>query len=315
MKEQKKNLGIYVRDLVKDLYRNGERISECLGEHVTWIGEKKLEIFEGAEVVRRYLKKQEQLPMCKMGKNSFRIVWKGNDAVLVEGIYILEPMEEEGFLLKNSQRCSVLLQKKKEKYEIVHLHISDCHENIVWRRDLIAQIQRDPLTQIYNVKTVKEKVEQWLKKGAGQQGCAMCLIDIDNFKNINDTLGHLEGNDILIQVAQVLKSTTGKNGFAGRAGGDEFLVFLKNGSQNQIEEFVSILMEKVRKGDSSSKDSMPGNTEVTISIGIARISTGTGNRNISYKHLFRQADTALYMAKKKGKNTFHILNIEKQQTP
>lgn len=310
MKKQKKDLCKYVQDLIKDLYRNGERLSECLEKNVTWIGENESEIYEGAKEVRWHLKRQKQFPLCKMGKSSFRIVWEGNDAVLVEGIYVLEPMEEGGFMLKNSQRCSVLLEKKKEKYEIVHFHISDCHENIVWRKDLISQIQRDPLTQIYNVKTVKEKVEQWLKGEENYQGCAMCMIDVDNFKNINDTLGHLKGNDILIQVAQILKSTIGKNDFAGRAGGDEFLVFLKNGSQNRVEEFVRILVEEIRKGRyNSSDDGIQGNILVTISIGIARMSNGADKRTVSYKYLFRQADAALYIAKKRGKNTFHIINL------
>jgi len=69
-------------------------------------------------------------------------------------------------------------------------------------------------------------------------------------------------------------------------------------------------MEEIRKGRyNSSDDGIQGNILVTISIGIARMSSGADKRTVSYKYLFRQADTALYIAKKKGKNTFHIINL------
>lgn len=320
MEKQKNDLEEYVRNLAEDLYKNGERIICCLGENVTWIGEKESEIYEGMEAVRCYLKAQKSsFPAYKIGKNSFRTVWEGNGAALVEGIYILEPLEGRGAIHQSSHRCSVLLEKTEGEYKIVHFHVSDCQENIVWTKELISQIQRDPLTQIYNVKTVREKVEEWLEERSGHEGCAMCMIDVDNFKNINDTLGHLKGNDILIQVAHILKSVIGKEDFAGRAGGDEFLVFLKNGSQERAEEFAGILMEKIRNGNHTDDGSIRRNISITVSIGIARTGNGAGNEKgkipVSYKHLFRQADAALYMAKKKGKNTFHILNIGKQQTP
>ena len=288
-----------VKELIADFYRKGGKLPEYLAENVTWIGEKKKEVYEGAEVVSRHIKNNPRFPLCKMGENSFRVVWKSKYAFLIEGFYVLNPLEKGAFILKNSQRCSVLLERKKENYQIVHIHISDAHENIVWRKDLISQIQRDPLTQIYNVKTVREKVEQWLEEEKAPQGCTMCMIDVDNFKNINDTFGHMKGNDILTRVAHILEKTTGKKGYAGRAGGDEFLIFLKTGEKQAVQEFLEILENTIREECTIVQ------TKVTVSIGVARSVV----YRMDYTKMFGKADQALYLAKKKGKNISYIIDM------
>jgi diguanylate cyclase (GGDEF)-like protein/PAS domain S-box-containing protein len=126
---------------------------------------------------------------------------------------------------------------------------------------------------------------------------AMLFIDVDNFKVINDTLGHSCGDQLLIQIAQLLKNEFGKSHFVARMGGDEFIVFFQS-IRNQIEA--------VHCADSiSALFNVPFVIEekilhVTISIGITLFPTdGT-----TLEELVKNADLAMYQAKSKGKNQY-----------
>lgn len=299
-----RELACDVQALFSDFYKGGESFLERIGENVTWIGQNKSEIYQGACAVQEYIRNQRKLLPVQMVESSFQVVWEQENAALVEGTFVVEPLEEEEFLWKNYQRCSVLLEKMGELYKIVHLHVSDCHDDIVWRRDLISQVQRDPLTQIYNVRTVREKVEQWLEAEKGHEGCAMCMIDVDNFKDINDTFGHMIGNDILVQVASILCQAAGNAGITGRAGGDEFLVFLKSGEEEQVQKFVDSLEDRIRE------ETIYEQMQITVSIGVAV----ANKQDASYKSLFQMSDRALYEAKKKGKDTSHLTVLTAPET-
>ncbi len=121
-------------------------------------------------------------------------------------------------------------------------------------------------------------------------------MDLDDFKNINDTLGHQEGDKVLKRFVKILLSLFRNTDIIYRLGGDEFAVFIKNIKDPEfiieriMKDFFSSLKEK--------SDSAPFNSSVGIFM---------TNKEYSYDYYYLQADKALYRAKKQGKNNFNVI--------
>ncbi|MFM6853376.1 MAG: diguanylate cyclase domain-containing protein, partial [Sphingopyxis sp.] len=136
-------------------------------------------------------------------------------------------------------------------------------------------------------------------QGGVTRPAALFLIDLDRFKNVNDTLGHPAGDALLKQVAQRLMNVIGGHGHVGRLGGDEFKVVLPGKtSRNQIEALAKALIESV------SRPYLIERTQVSIgaSVGVA-ISPDDGRTD---DELTRNADLALYAAKDGGRGCHHF---------
>lgn len=162
---------------------------------------------------------------------------------------------------------------------------------------LKAEAELDPLTKIFNVRTGKKLVEKHLLAENNYENYnAMLLMDLDDFKNINDTLGHQEGDKVLKRLVKILLSLFRNTDIIYRLGGDEFAVFIKDIKDPEfiieriMKDFFSSLKEK--------SDSAPFNSSVGIFI---------TNKKYSYDYYYLQADKALYQAKKQGKNNFSII--------
>ncbi|MFC5452513.1 GGDEF domain-containing protein [Paenibacillus aestuarii] len=140
----------------------------------------------------------------------------------------------------------------------------------------------DGLTRLYNRKFFYNRVTQYVQR---HLPIAILFSDIDNFKKLNDTKGHQMGDDVLKQVAQILKDEVEEYGIAGRYGGEEMVVMVTDPSV-KMEEFA----ERVRKRIESE-------TIVTASIGFSKYKSG-----LSAEELIKQADEAMYKAKSTGKN-------------
>lgn len=120
------------------------------------------------------------------------------------------------------------------------------------------------------------------------------LIDIDNFKRINDTYGHQIGDKILMQIASQLKETIGTRGICARWGGEEMSVYIPNIDEQEAIELAAAIVAVI-----------PSTTDpqVTISAGLI---TWDEQYRPAFQSVFLHADTALYEAKNSGKNRFCI---------
>lgn len=157
---------------------------------------------------------------------------------------------------------------------------------------LIHHSNLDELTNVYNRRTAENEIEEYLKHVGTKEHYAFLIVDLDDFKLINDTYGHQIGDRVLSLFAGALSRMFRKTDVIGRFGGDEFLVLLKDvDSRQSVEERLGLLGKEIEKEDA------PCN--VSYSIGIA-LGEGCGE----YQKLFRQADVALYHAKNKGKNCY-----------
>lgn len=157
------------------------------------------------------------------------------------------------------------------------------------RNKLLEMAQRDLLTGLYNKGTTEVLCKEFLAKenAAG----AILIVDLDNFKHVNDTLGHQEGDHVLRESALALKSAFGKRDILGRVGGDEFLILTRElcHKENLAQKAEGIIRSVQTLGK--------GKTKLSCSVGISIFpENGT-----SFDKLYECADRALYQVKNSGK--------------
>lgn len=166
-------------------------------------------------------------------------------------------------------------------------------------KQLLAQMQCDPLTGLYNKAVTEEKICEILGNEPTEP-YAFFILDIDNFKRVNDTMGHSVGDYVIAQFAQILKRQFQNGEIIGRIGGDEFVVFLQTsgriGTENKAQAIVNCLHTVIM--------TEAGKCNLSASIGIA-IYPSMG---IDFKALYKNADLALYQTKECGKNGYTIYN-------
>lgn len=142
---------------------------------------------------------------------------------------------------------------------------------------------------IYNKATTEELIRAELEHTTGG---ALIMIDVDDFKSINDILGHIFGDEFLKKFATTIKSVFRDSDIVGRYGGDEFFIFISHANASLAVKKGQQILENI------SKIQIPKIGSVKSSIGIASVNPD----NRDYRQLLRQADSALYSAKNKGKN-------------
>lgn len=153
----------------------------------------------------------------------------------------------------------------------------------------------DGLTKVFNRIAIEKKINEYISAHPDEDSLLL-LLDLDNFKQVNDQFGHIEGDNLLIDTAEKLEHFCRNTDKVGRLGGDEFIIFLRLERINELDPLVSRILKGVRKEYKQSGISV----EVTASIGIAHCPRdGT-----SFAELYHCADIALYDAKRKGKNQY-----------
>ncbi|MEG2438934.1 MAG: diguanylate cyclase [Lachnospiraceae bacterium] len=167
------------------------------------------------------------------------------------------------------------------------------------------QVQTDPMTGLYNKVAMATLANKILEEDPTGHH-ALIVLDIDNFKGINDTLGHAFGDVVLIEACTKLKTMFRSNDIVGRMGGDEFAILMKN-----IPDTNNVLKKvtEVSKAFQQTYTGKQSNYTISCSMGIILINTS----HESFEALYRKADAALYQAKQNGKDQF-VLYQEKNAT-
>ncbi|MDV9941401.1 GGDEF domain-containing protein [Clostridioides difficile] len=162
---------------------------------------------------------------------------------------------------------------------------------------LLDKVQRDSLTNIYNAAYIRKLTAQNLLNLSTEKNGALLIIDIDYFKSINDTYGHLVGDKILIDVAKVLDESFTKDDIVGRLGGDEFSVYINDIINN--EELINKCNDVYNR---IHLIKLPNGKSLSISMGVVIAKCGQ-----EYDELYQIADNALYDSKREGRNRFKIV--------
>ena len=150
----------------------------------------------------------------------------------------------------------------------------------------------DALTGIYNRLGFDDQVEQYMRQNP-QKHCVMAMLDIDDFKLVNDMYGHAAGDGVLKKLAESMKQYFSKDAILGRNGGDEFSVFMPDCTVAEVKPFLKKFTEETRKFYCKGEE-----RAFTISLGFAEYPVFADDRS----QLMRCADKALYDVKMRGKN-------------
>lgn len=176
-----------------------------------------------------------------------------------------------------------------DSHYIVSFH--DVSATLLKEEILLSKAYHDPLTHVYNRQYFYEYIAKWSRKTTKYSTMGIILLDLDNFKSINDTYGHLIGDIVLQSTAQTLQNTTRTSDPVVRWGGEEFIVLLELESHDALFRIA----ETIRSSIANTPIDTVGN--VTSSIGITLM-----QKSELLELALQRADDALYRAKKEGKN-------------
>lgn len=173
--------------------------------------------------------------------------------------------------------------------------INNIHKSATERQEIIHKVETDYLTGLYNKGAATEKITKWLESNPTSEA-HMLMIDLDNFKNINDKYGHAFGDDVLKETALVLGNCFDSDCIISRFGGDEFIIFVQSEPLRMVQSRTDALLQML-------PDKIVGlDNPLKCSIGISpRLS-----REDNFEDLFNRADCAMYEAKKTGKGCCFI---------
>lgn len=202
----------------------------------------------------------------------------------------------------------------------VYILVKDLHQlmrslkeenaRVLEREQMISRLaNRDQLTDLHNRRYVEFHFNEYLNHALHQnKRVALFFLDLDNFKPVNDSLGHAAGDQVLRKLSQRLQMISGTEDMLCRFGGDEFL-WIKQIDYNDIETATQLLAEDAKKLLEAASQHffiMENKIEISGSVGIS-IATKDGE---NFVELSRSADLAMYHAKSKGRNTYSFYNEE-----
>jgi len=193
--------------------------------------------------------------------------------------------------LANRKEQNVPLEGGRWNYEAVMLKKAILLAETNTKRTeayLMREANHDPLTGLSNRRTLENMTEEWMRE---HRKFAIVFLDVDRFKIINDTYGHQQGDEVLKRLGGVLDEQIGSAGHGFRYGGEEFVLLLADGRQEQA--FAAA--ERIRHAIKTTP--MPIPQAVTVSLGLAVFA-----QEASPKELFHKADLALYQAKRDGRD-------------
>ncbi|WP_017338287.1 GGDEF domain-containing protein [Pseudomonas fluorescens] len=170
------------------------------------------------------------------------------------------------------------------------------------REKRIARLAaRDPLTALYNRRALEVRASRLLDDVSNTRPGALLLIDIDNFKLVNDLYGHTAGDQLLIALSEMIRSVLPEGALAARLGGDEFVILLNNTSSEQIVGLGNALREQFHH---TASQTFATPERVTLSIGANLFDQSP----TSLAALIEQGDTALYESKRGGRDRIRLVD-------
>ena len=222
------------------------------------------------------------------------------------------PLSHRGKLLGSINLCSndpLRFTRVHASDFLAHLGIiaSFCIENVINRARLMRSGFTDVLTGWHNRRYLTVRLNEELARARRDRSRLVCLmLDVDHFKQVNDTWGHAAGDAVLRELAQRIESQVRASDVAARYGGEEFVVLLPGTDVSS----ASKLAERIRREIGQSSIALPGGEAVTItaSIGIAEVSPGPDDKDLKTlgDSLIARADVALYAAKSAGRDRVEV---------
>lgn len=182
--------------------------------------------------------------------------------------------------------------------------VENADQEIAEEKNLVERAENDLLTGVLNKKTMEEKVIQCLESVKDSNHCIFFMVDLDNFKNVNDKLGHISGDKAIVDTADRLREVFPKDAFVGRLGGDEFAVCAVYNAfdEESLREYIKRKAEKICEVNRRTYSNGEIEVSISSSVGIALAPDQAAN----FEDLYKKADGALYKSKNGGKNCYHV---------
>jgi diguanylate cyclase (GGDEF)-like protein len=236
----------------------------------------------------------------------------------LEHILDREPKLLEIFESESSHDFSLVIDGEKRFFEIDVVPLGDYHDgkmrmlksirDVTEEREIQEKLKflatTDSLSGLYNraeFLNLAQRDFAWAKRN--NKELSLLIMDLDNFKIINDTFGHAAGDEMIREMGRIIKASFRKTDIAGRIGGEEFSVVLKNASLEEAKKVAEQFRETV-----AGRKVMYGGQEInfTISIGVAATGGNTTDNVKDIEDILKMADDALYKAKAAGRNRVAI---------
>jgi diguanylate cyclase (GGDEF)-like protein len=254
-------------------------------------------VIDGYEVCQR-LKGMENLkdvPVIFLSAMSD--VFDKVKAFSVGGVdYITKPIELEEFLarIQNHLRIGILQKQLEEKNAILEAEIARRSKA---EEDLKHIAATDPLTKIFNRRSFFDLAEKELSRSQRfNTALSVVMVDIDHFKNVNDTYGHILGDQVLIAFAELCQKNLRQYDIFARYGGEEFIVLLPETDISQ----AMVIAKRLQTMVAGTQIAFNGDkVSITISLGV---SSNEGELSLTLDQLVDRADQALYSSKQSGRN-------------
>jgi diguanylate cyclase (GGDEF)-like protein len=237
----------------------------------------------------------EYLITTKLCGNAWRIVWATPTRVLLKGTTQLTIYA----LLIALGACVVFMLIGM----LIIDRITRPMDGMV--SDLAVMADVDQLAGVLNKITFQNKVERRAGAYENDRCLVYIMMDADNFKQINDRLGHAYGDQVIIRIAQVLKQIFEGNALIGRVGGDEFSIFMEtpNSTRADAMQHAANYMDRVYAAYAQEFAKERAACGLSLSAGVCVMRDEAG---MDFDKLYRRADAALYYSKRGGKNRYTL---------
>ena len=211
-----------------------------------------------------------------------------------------------------------LITKITNETKNMHGSMTNLHSELEYSKEEVGKLQKalesarqealiDPLTSIYNRRGFEIQVQNMFADSALMlKGACILMVDIDHFKKINDTYGHLFGDKVIRTLANMLKSLVKGQDCVARLGGEEFSVLLPGTALNGARSVAENIRATIEKGKIKHSNSDIQASGITISIGVATYNSGN-----TLAEWLDSADKALYVSKENGRNRVTVYETAK----
>lgn len=174
-------------------------------------------------------------------------------------------------------------------------------ERIRVQNENVKQAKTDPLTGLCNRKEFSEQLNRAINNNTADDDICLMYLDLDLFKNINDTMGHAIGDHVLVEISQRMLTILDDSDTLARIGGDEFMILLTNMAHREsVESLAKQFIKKVQEPFTISTQELT----LGVSIGICRYP----HHGSTADDLIKNSDIAMYKAKEKGRNQYHLFD-------
>ena len=253
------------------------------------------------DVVKRFLEFDLSTQVDKLKSDGYLCVEYKRKPQFVIPVQNFGTNEVEAYFVFTNlspQDRSSAITKAKEIISLMTKHLQFAIEHYSTREQSFI----DDVTDLYNQRYLPMVLDKEIARATREKGTfAVLFLDIDYFKAVNDTCGHLVGSQILVEISEIIKDQIRTSDFAFRYGGDEFVVLLP---QTDVDK-AQVVAERIREAveaNGFSIEGVPAEIKLTVSIGLS----GFPQHATTSEEIIQLADDAMYLAKNKSRNTVYV---------